>query len=802
MFPLCAILRKAGTASPGKLRVWSLFVAYMLAQCLPATNGNAAKISSFVAAQSLTISFTNTILAENIPALHDWGCVHIPAPTNNIVTVTLVSSDESEVQVPGSVDIGAGNAFQQFSLNVIHDSEVDSRQHVAITAAAAGYAAATGYVDVVDVGGFVPRLEFDAISALQQFSLTGATVLPSPLNVNYSSAALLGDTGDVLVLLNHGNVFDRSPRIHVFTSVGAYSRTIALEGFDDPEGICQLNIGSNRYAIVEEGDNDDITLVTITPTTTEIDKSAADIYPVTLPFGKLFNKGMEGVTYDAPNDCFYVVQELGPMGIYRVTLNSTDTTTEVVFDAEEIFAGIAADLSDLTYDNYSGHLFILSDTAKALFECTLNGAILATLPIPAIQPEGVVFVDDERTLLTVGEPNEVFRFSRGPSTTLSMEGTNAMVPLRLSKPMSSNVTAEFSVNGVSADPGLDFNTPVQHIVEFLPGMTSTSISITILTDLVAPETDESISIVISNVVGNATLGPQFDHFHVIRGDPFELVVHSDYGDPFPPIGTNFFSFGKTLTSFVPNSPVEIPGTTQYVCQGWFGTNSVPVNGTTTNTGAFVLTTNSSITWRWSTNFWLGASAKPPVGGIVTGANRWIHPMDEVTIGAFTNTYYYFSGWTGDVGTGDTNAFQLTVTMDASRQLEACFLPLLATNETPFWWLAFFYGPTNTFDELALSDTDQDAMTAWEEYIADTDPTDPFANLSILNVLPTGTQYVVTWSGSTQRLYTLYRTTNLTFLPNTETVTNDLPGNPGPETMVVDPAPPAPSRYYWIDVTLP
>ena len=650
--------------------------------------------------------------------------------------------------------------------------------------------------------GLVPRLEFDAPSTLNQFMLVSGGNLISPVNENYSSTALLEDTGEVLVLLNRGTFWGQPPRIHVFTPAGAYLRTISMQGFDDPEGICQLRTGSNRYAIVEEGENDNISLVTISTATTNIDKSVADVYPVALPFGKIFNKGMEGVTYDAPNDRFYVVQEAYPMGVYRITLNETDTTTEVAFDAEQVFSDVASDLSDLTYSPYTERLFVLSDTGKIVVECTTNGIIIDTLSVPALQPEGLVFYDDGRTLLTVSEPNQAFQFTRGPTTTTSMEGTNATVTLRLSQPLTSTTTVDFSVSGVGVDPGLDFEVPDENTVEFLPGMTTTSITVRILTDTVSPEMDESIAIVMSNVIGDAILGPQFDHVHVIKGDPFELVVHSDYGDPFPPVGTNFFSFGHTLTCYVPNSPVEFSGATQYVCQGWYGTNSLPLSGSTSNTGPFALMTNSSITWRWSTNFWLGALAKPTDGGVVTGANRWIPLQDNVTMSALTNTYYAFSSWSGDVGPAGTNAQQLTVSMTAPRQVTACFIPLLATNDVPLWWIALHYGATNDFDALALSDSDQDSMMAWEEYIADTDPTDPSDKLSILSVDFFSNQYIVTWRGSPQRLYTLYRTTNLTLFPDGNTVAIDIPGNPTPETVVFDPAPPPRTGHYWIEVNLP
>jgi hypothetical protein len=61
-----------------------------------------------------------------------------------------------------------------------------------------------------------------------------------------------------------------------------------------------------------------------------------------------------------------------------------------------------------------------------------------------------------------------------------------------------------------------------------------------------------------------------------------------------------------LDCSVTNSPV-VNGTTQYVCTGWTGTGNVPASGATTNTGPFTLSTNSTITWLWTTNV-----VSPPV----------------------------------------------------------------------------------------------------------------------------------------------------------------------------------------------
>ena len=87
--------------------------------------------------------------------------------------------------------------------------------------------------------------------------------------------------------------------------------------------------------------------------------------------GPLGNQGIEGITYDSLNDCFYAVQEgtlSTNMAVYRVTTNGGVSTIEI-FDAEKVFrdSGLCDDMSDVTYDPFSGHLFILSDMGESVF---------------------------------------------------------------------------------------------------------------------------------------------------------------------------------------------------------------------------------------------------------------------------------------------------------------------------------------------------------------------------------------------------------------------------------------------------
>lgn len=100
----------------------------------------------------------NTNLTVLVPALANEGdgvltnaglvWLSGTLPTN--LTVNLSSSDTSEVTVPGSAVIEAGQTNAAFDLTIVDDSIADGAQAATITADAAGFFGATGVVSVAD----------------------------------------------------------------------------------------------------------------------------------------------------------------------------------------------------------------------------------------------------------------------------------------------------------------------------------------------------------------------------------------------------------------------------------------------------------------------------------------------------------------------------------------------------------------------------------------------------------------------------------------------------------------------------
>jgi hypothetical protein len=181
-----------------------------------------------------------------------------------------------------------------------------------------------------------------------------------------------------------------------------------------------------------------------------------------------------------------------------------------------------------------------------------------------------------------------------------------------------------------------------------------------------------------NVTTNHSISAGF------ASDTYQLTVGSSYGGA-APAGTNVYDYGTVVPCTVTNSPIP-NGTTQYVCTGWTGTGSAGTGtGTTTQV---TMTNNSTLTWQWKAQFRLAATST--VGGVVTGPVGWRDAGSTNVLNAIPTNGYHFTGWTGDVPAGQTNANPLNLSMSQARTVVAVFEPnpcTIAATAGPHGWIA-------------------------------------------------------------------------------------------------------------------
>jgi len=206
----------------------------------------------------------------------------------------------------------------------------------------------------------------------------------------------------------------------------------------------------------------------------------------------------------------------------------------------------------------------------------------------------------------------------------------------------------------------------------------------------------------ANVTTNHTINVAFTI------DQFNLVVTNQYGNANPPAGTNVFDWGSTNLCTVVDSPVLDGTTTQYVCKGWTGSGSVvPTNGALTNV-TVTITNNSSLTWKWTTNYWL-ATGVSGLGGINV-TSGWYNVSSNVSITAAPSNGYHFVNWTGDISSSNN---PLVVTMTQPWSVTANFA-INMYNITATAWTNGEIAPTGTV-QVAHGGTTNYVMTPSNNY---------------------------------------------------------------------------------------
>jgi|GEM_PF-3474872 len=647
----------------------------------------------------------------------------------------------------------------------------------------------------------IPRIEFAVTSRIDRFNLVYSNLnMPGVLNDNFSGITLMTTTNEFLIVQNKsgGVLASNAPGIQVYGKDDAsYKKLIALQGFTDIEGICRYKPESNLFAVCEEGYGE-IAIVKIDPATTNINKSDANVISLGFgaPYGSSFNRGIEGISYDRINDRFFAVKEKDPMECFVITTNS-GVLTLPLFDAQSLLTNVVTDTADLFYDDHDGRLFILGEEINLVIECDLHGNILSTLSIPGSQPEGITLSDDRREMFITGEPDEYYRYQLRPPSAITPEGTQVELPVILSIAFTNTVTVDFSVTSTNATPEADF-TPASGTIVFNPGIMTSSVSIYIPFDT-GVEGNESFRVSLTNPA-NASLGCDIVYDCTIPANTTRLLrVVSPVGSTLPLVGTNYLLHGFQTNCAVLDSPV-LSGimATQYVCEGWAGDGSVPISGQDTNTPLFAITQDSSITWLWRTNYWLAVQTNG--SGTVTNGNRWLPALTNTTLTANPLQYRHFAGWSGDTGGGDTNNPALPLLMNRCRAIIVSFGDDLATNGTPVWWIEQNYPGTNDYNSAAISDTDGDGMTAWEEYVSGTTPTNGESVFEIVSMRKRTDGIIdIYWKSVSNKYYAVFKSTNLSTQWITVPITDNVPGEASGINTVTDTNTSFSPTYYRIVV---
>lgn len=244
---------------------------------------------------------------------------------------------------------------------------------------------------------------------LSLYKLTGnPTIIPGVTN-NASGLTFNADTGTLFAVINNPE------QLIELNTKGEILRTIALNGFEDTEGITYL--GNQQFAIIEERKRA-IILVSINPQTEVLELTLQRSLAFPVPSAN--NNGFEGLTADPSSGRLYVVNEKSPRQLIQIdgfTSNQPNLSVSTPLDLENKPMG-NKDFSGIYFSAKSQTLLLLSDESKQLTEVALNGQVRGVLQLKTghagltksiPQAEGIT-LDNKGTLYILSEPNLLYRF--------------------------------------------------------------------------------------------------------------------------------------------------------------------------------------------------------------------------------------------------------------------------------------------------------------------------------------------------------------------------------------------------------
>jgi len=205
----------------------------------------------------------------------------------------------------------------------------------------------------------------------------------------------------------------------------------------------------------------------------------------------------------------------------------------------------------------------------------------------------------------------------------------------------------------------------------------------------------------------------------------------------------------------PTNSIIAPGGPWFVCANFaplnynaHGISNISFSGTG-YIDDFVVT-NGQV--QFATMWLIRAVAYPINGGAISlGNTTWVTNYADLTItntpaAHWTNAYLVVSNIVdGVVQYGPAGTYPLT-NITNNYNYTAVYAAIMATSNTPQWWLSQYVGASATNDSDALADLDNDGYPNWMEHMTSTDPNNTNSFFKIVDhYRQNGTNYVKWYS---------------------------------------------------------
>ena len=170
----------------------------------------------------LTLTLADDLVAEGFGDASTTGTVTRNTPTDEALLVTLISTNQSEIRVPSTVEIPAGQTEVTFDIDVVDDNAVDGLQIATIRAQALDHAPGEDQIEVNDNDANTIR-----IRTSDQSVRAGTGLFEITRDAEYVIEGLTEPNAVVLIDLDGDDDFDDDTV--TANAAGLFSYTASLE---------------------------------------------------------------------------------------------------------------------------------------------------------------------------------------------------------------------------------------------------------------------------------------------------------------------------------------------------------------------------------------------------------------------------------------------------------------------------------------------------------------------------------------------------------------------------------------------
>jgi uncharacterized protein YjiK len=182
-------------------------------------------------------------------------------------------------------------------------------------------------------------------------------------------------------------VSDQTGKIYKISFEGELMSTLGFIG-SDLEGIT-VNPKDGQIWVVEERNRK---MIQLSASGSELNSFSINVEQHEM------NSGLEGITFNGNNEHFYLLNEKIPGKLIETNKQG------VIFTETNL--NFASDFSGVFYDDLEDFLWIVSDEAKIVSKCFLDGTLIESYKLPISSAEGIVVKSSEKKIFIVSDASE------------------------------------------------------------------------------------------------------------------------------------------------------------------------------------------------------------------------------------------------------------------------------------------------------------------------------------------------------------------------------------------------------------